>query len=239
VPLRGRLRVLRKVIGARVARVLRSGETIGATADRVLPPRPATASGARCHSGEHLGGRPSHCTGNRRGFGASPQARRTSLRRARDHCGRGVQPHAGGSSRSASQGDDDRCVGQEDAGSEEGRRHRRGRRVHRGGPYQGEHRAHPGQGRGRTCADGRRRTGCRDPHQAGHEGGFVIRDDDEEDAPAQQVVTAGATADPVKDYLKQIGKVALLNAEQEVELAKRIEAGLFAEEKLNSARSST
>jgi len=65
--------------------------------------------------------------------------------------------------------------------------------------------------------------------------GFVIRDDDEDDAPAQQVVTAGATADPVKDYLKQIGKVALLNAEQEVELAKRIEAGLFAEEKLNAA----
>src|SRR6476620_8895134 len=66
------------------------------------------------------------------------------------------------------------------------------------------------------------------------ESGFVIRDDDEDDAPAQQVVTAGATADPVKDYLKQIGKVALLNAEQEVERAKRIEAGLFAEEKLNS-----
>ncbi len=70
--------------------------------------------------------------------------------------------------------------------------------------------------------------------QSGEAAGFVIRDDDEEDAPAQQVVTAGATADPVKDYLKQIGKVALLNAEQEVELAKRIEAGLFAEEKLNS-----
>jgi len=64
--------------------------------------------------------------------------------------------------------------------------------------------------------------------------GFVLRDDDEEDAPAQQVVTAGATADPVKDYLKQIGKVALLNAEQEVELAKRIEAGLFAEERMNA-----
>ena len=62
--------------------------------------------------------------------------------------------------------------------------------------------------------------------------GFVFSDSDEEDQPAQQVVTAGATADPVKDYLKQIGKVALLNAEQEVELAKRIEAGLFAEEKL-------
>src|SRR5690606_1118166 len=60
---------------------------------------------------------------------------------------------------------------------------------------------------------------------------FILSDADD-DAPAQQVVTAGATADPVKDYLKQIGKVALLNAEQEVELAKRIEAGLFAEEKL-------
>ncbi len=66
------------------------------------------------------------------------------------------------------------------------------------------------------------------------ESGFVIREDDEDDAPAQQVVTAGATADPVKDYLKQIGRVALLNAEQEVDLAKRIEAGLFAEEKLAS-----
>ncbi|MFC4555879.1 RNA polymerase sigma factor [Georgenia faecalis] len=65
------------------------------------------------------------------------------------------------------------------------------------------------------------------------ETGFVVSDADDEDAPVQQVVTAGATADPVKDYLKQIGKVALLNAEQEVELAKRIEAGLFAEEKLN------
>jgi RNA polymerase primary sigma factor len=62
---------------------------------------------------------------------------------------------------------------------------------------------------------------------------FVLSDDDEDDAPAQQVAAAGATADPVKDYLKQIGKVPLLNAEQEVELAKRIEAGLFAEDKLN------
>ncbi len=46
-------------------------------------------------------------------------------------------------------------------------------------------------------------------------------------------MVAGATADPVKDYLKQIGKVPLLNAEMEVELAKRIEAGLFSEEKLS------
>ncbi|MFC9329326.1 RNA polymerase sigma factor [Kitasatospora sp. NPDC057015] len=65
--------------------------------------------------------------------------------------------------------------------------------------------------------------------------GFVLSDDDEDDAPAQQVAVAGATADPVKDYLKQIGKVPLLNAEQEVELAKRIEAGLFAEDKLSAA----
>ena len=65
--------------------------------------------------------------------------------------------------------------------------------------------------------------------------GFVLSDDDEDDAPAQQVAVAGATADPVKDYLKQIGKVPLLNAEQEVELAKRIEAGLFAEDKLAAA----
>jgi RNA polymerase primary sigma factor len=63
-------------------------------------------------------------------------------------------------------------------------------------------------------------------------GSFVVSDSDDDDQPVQQVVTAGATADPVKDYLKQIGKVALLNAEQEVELAKRIEAGLFAEERL-------
>ena len=61
---------------------------------------------------------------------------------------------------------------------------------------------------------------------------FVFGDDDDDDLPAARVMVTGATADPVKDYLKQIGKVPLLNAEQEVELAKRIEAGLFAEEKL-------
>ena len=61
---------------------------------------------------------------------------------------------------------------------------------------------------------------------------FVVSAADETDEPAQQVMVAGATADPVKDYLKQIGKVPLLNAEMEVELAKRIEAGLFSDEKL-------
>ena len=50
--------------------------------------------------------------------------------------------------------------------------------------------------------------------------------DDDDEVPVYSSAITGATADPVKDYLKQIGKVALLNAEQEVDLAKRIEAGL-------------
>lgn len=66
------------------------------------------------------------------------------------------------------------------------------------------------------------------PAETAAKGAFVM-DNSEDDAPVQQVVVAGATADPVKDYLKQIGKVALLNAEQEVDLAMRIEAGLYAE----------
>ncbi|WP_077798406.1 RNA polymerase sigma factor [Streptomyces sp. JHA26] len=74
--------------------------------------------------------------------------------------------------------------------------------------------------------------GATDEPEGTENAGFVLSDEDEDDAPAQQVAAAGATADPVKDYLKQIGKVPLLNAEQEVELAKRIEAGLFAEDKL-------
>ena len=65
-------------------------------------------------------------------------------------------------------------------------------------------------------------------------GSFVVSDSDETDEPVQQVTVAGATADPVKDYLKQIGKVSLLNAEQEVDLARRIEAGLYAEYKLKN-----
>ena len=64
---------------------------------------------------------------------------------------------------------------------------------------------------------------------------LMVLTDDEDDIPVQNLTISGATADPVKDYLKQIGKVALLNAELEVELAKRIEAGLFAEEKLGTA----
>ena len=85
-----------------------------------------------------------------------------------------------------------------------------------------------------TADDDTKPASAKEGEEVEESAGFVIRQDDEDDAPAQQVVTAGATADPVKDYLKQIGKVALLNAEQEVELAKRIEAGLFAEEQLNA-----
>jgi len=66
--------------------------------------------------------------------------------------------------------------------------------------------------------------------QAG--GGFVLSNREVDDIPVQTAAINGATADPVKDYLKQIGKVALLNAELEVELAKRIEAGLYAAEKM-------
>ena len=64
------------------------------------------------------------------------------------------------------------------------------------------------------------------------EGALILSSKEEDDIPVQTTSITGATADPVKDYLKQIGKVALLNAELEVELAKRIEAGLFAEEKI-------
>ena len=85
-------------------------------------------------------------------------------------------------------------------------------------------------------ADGPGAAGARvvkiSPDGGGEDEEIFVFGDDDEDLPAAQVAVAGATADPVKDYLKQIGKVPLLNAEQEVELAKRIEAGLFAEEKL-------
>ncbi|MFV0405491.1 MAG: RNA polymerase sigma factor [Propioniciclava sp.] len=77
---------------------------------------------------------------------------------------------------------------------------------------------------------------AKDEKELTEDQGFVVSDADDTDEPEQQVMAAGATADPVKDYLKQIGKVALLNAEQEVQLAKRIEAGLFAGESLTEGR---
>ena len=97
-------------------------------------------------------------------------------------------------------------------------------------------RTEPGQPSADARAAGPGGAGARvvklSPDGAGEDEEIFVFGDDDDDLPAAQVAVAGATADPVKDYLKQIGKVRLLNAEQEVELAKRIEAGLFAEEKL-------
>ncbi|WP_443034196.1 sigma-70 family RNA polymerase sigma factor [Streptomyces sp. BE147] len=53
--------------------------------------------------------------------------------------------------------------------------------------------------------------------------------DDESEAPPPTLPTDSGTVDQVKDYLRLIAKIKLLTAEQEVELAKRIEAGLYAE----------
>jgi RNA polymerase primary sigma factor len=64
---------------------------------------------------------------------------------------------------------------------------------------------------------------------------FELSEVDVADEPAPQVRTAGATTDPVRDYLQQIGRIPLLSAAQEVELAIRIECGVLAEEKLTSA----
>jgi RNA polymerase primary sigma factor len=68
------------------------------------------------------------------------------------------------------------------------------------------------------------------------ENAFIIKDSEEDDAPVQTVLTAGATADPVKDYLKLIGRVPLLNAEMEVDLSLRVEAGLFADELIKNEK---
>ena len=78
-------------------------------------------------------------------------------------------------------------------------------------------------------------TGQPSPEAGGEDEEIFASGDDDDDLPAARVAIAGATADAVKDYLKQIGKVPLLSADQEVDLAKRIEAGLFAEDKLAEA----
>jgi RNA polymerase primary sigma factor len=91
----------------------------------------------------------------------------------------------------------------------------------------GEHEPGTGQGAGAAAAD-------HPPQAAGEQGQDepLVSGEDDEGLPAVRVAAAGATAGPVHDYLRQIGKVALLTAGQEVELAKRIEAGLFADHKL-------
>jgi RNA polymerase primary sigma factor len=82
-------------------------------------------------------------------------------------------------------------------------------------------------------SDDEERTTSTDASEPLPTGALVLRAvDEDDDIPVYSTAITGATADPVKDYLKQIGKVALLNAAEEVELAMRIEAGLFAEDKL-------
>ncbi|GAA1073627.1 RNA polymerase sigma factor [Tsukamurella spumae] len=71
-----------------------------------------------------------------------------------------------------------------------------------------------------------------EPSEADKASGDFVWDEEESEAlrQARKDAELTASADSVRAYLKQIGKVALLNAEEEVELAKRIEAGLFAEQ---------
>jgi len=61
---------------------------------------------------------------------------------------------------------------------------------------------------------------------------IALNDDDEIEQRAGFIL--GASVDPVKDYLRQLSKVPLLTAEEEVSLAKRIEVGVFAQEKLDT-----
>src|SRR5262249_55240134 len=69
-----------------------------------------------------------------------------------------------------------------------------------------------------------------EPSEKDKASGDFVWDEEESEALRQARKDGGltASADSVRAYLKQIGKVALLNAEEEVELAKRIEAGLYA-----------
>ncbi|MEU8898125.1 RNA polymerase sigma factor [Nocardia sp. NPDC048505] len=73
-----------------------------------------------------------------------------------------------------------------------------------------------------------------EPTAADKASGDFVWDEEESEAlrQARKDAELTASADSVRAYLKQIGKVALLNAEEEVELAKRIEAGLYAAEKM-------
>ena len=84
-------------------------------------------------------------------------------------------------------------------------------------------------GPGRRRRRGRRRGGDR---RGRHD--FEWDDEEESEAlrQARKDAELTASADSVRAYLKQIGKVALLNAEEEVDLAKRIEAGLYGAERL-------
>jgi RNA polymerase primary sigma factor len=80
-----------------------------------------------------------------------------------------------------------------------------------------------------------------EPDQKESKEGDFVWDEEESEAlrQARKDAELTASADSVRAYLKQIGKVALLNAEEEVELAKRIEAGLYAAERVRAAEEET
>ena len=82
--------------------------------------------------------------------------------------------------------------------------------------------------------------GDEEDDDAKQESGSFVWDEDESAAlrQARKDAELTASADSVRAYLKQIGKVALLNAEQEVSLAKRIEAGLYAHHKMDELKQS-
>ncbi|WP_425564617.1 RNA polymerase sigma factor [Saccharopolyspora halophila] len=78
------------------------------------------------------------------------------------------------------------------------------------------------------------------PDESDKQSGDFVWDEEESEAlrQARKDAELTASADSVRAYLKQIGKVALLNAEEEVELAKRIEAGLYGTERLRQVEES-
>ncbi|MCR6486041.1 RNA polymerase sigma factor [Amycolatopsis sp. OK19-0408] len=83
----------------------------------------------------------------------------------------------------------------------------------------------------------RRRNAAAEKSKSGSDNPDFVWDEEESEAlrQARKDAELTASADSVRAYLKQIGKVALLNAEEEVELAKRIEAGLYAAERVRTA----
>jgi RNA polymerase primary sigma factor len=84
---------------------------------------------------------------------------------------------------------------------------------------------------------GKRATPATDKANKAADNPDFVWDEEESEAlrQARKDAELTASADSVRAYLKQIGKVALLNAEEEVELAKRIEAGLYAAERVRNA----
>ncbi|WP_042939661.1 RNA polymerase sigma factor [Rhodococcus sp. AW25M09] len=88
-----------------------------------------------------------------------------------------------------------------------------------------------------TAGDDTEEDATSEPTAEDKASGDFVWDEEESEAlrQARKDAELTASADSVRAYLKQIGKVALLNAEEEVELAKRIEAGLFAVEKMRES----